>query len=474
MPFDDPEDRELTAADDSSKSFWNSDTAPEDELQDGTNLPTGTNYIWQQRKSERWFEPSAAVENPNWRQTLERLSGRMKVIQLRGERFPVYLEQIQTPHFGDHFEARGLFHDCSAGGGLGLEPSFLKPQVAVVPSFAFPDAAGNPIATSAGEPCPFRLGFSRMHFIKRASKEDLQLFSDAAKVLSVLPSFVNEVLWKRWRQGFPLPEDGFDEGVWIDAIFETSWQQLPFSSLRASRKAFSSDGNTSVVLKGEGLFPRIPPDLWSMVPNVQGYTQIIRSELPDLLESSVQLIETILAIPERPSVDSRSLEFDEEHCQTCPTTPEQRKLVDLIASEKNRLSADDPRLKSFSEGSLQTLIANRFVIRREGFFECTPNGLRLFLLMTDQLVEETLEAGKRHFGRSSKNEVPVVTIGTVCEKICPQRNGRKTLKRILELSKQGDSPSDIAKKNAGRRGFSLPNISEQLTKVRNQFPDFLP
>ncbi|MCX7397304.1 MAG: hypothetical protein NT138_06440 [Planctomycetales bacterium] len=201
-------------------------------------------------------------------------------------------------------------------------------------------------------------------------------------MLSVLPAFVNEVLWKRWRQGFPLPEDGFDEGVWIDAVFETSWQQLPFSSLRASRKAFSTDGNTSVVLKGEGLFPRIPPDLWSMVPNVQGYPQRIRSELPDLLESSLQLIETILAIPE-------------------PAVEEERKTT----------------------------------------------------------------------GRTA--EVPIVSISTICDTLCRQKNSRSTLKKILEQSKRGLSPSQIARENSGK-GFSLSNISEKLTEVRTRFPGFLP
>jgi hypothetical protein len=276
--------------------------APEDDLQDGTNLPAGTNYAWRSWKSERWFEPSAGVKNPNWRETLQRLSERMKAFQLQGKRFPVYLVQTQTPCFGASFESQlPSRFGYSCGTGLGLEPDYVEPQVPVIPSFAFPNALGNPIATLTGEPSPFRLGFNRMHFVNRASTEELELFSDAAKVLSVLPAFVNEVLWKRWRQGFPLPEDGFDEGVWIDAIFETSWQQLPFSSLRASRKAFSSNasnGMTSVTLEGDGLFPRIPPDLRSMVPNVQGYPQRIMSELPDLLESSLQLIETILAIPE--------------------------------------------------------------------------------------------------------------------------------------------------------------------------------
>lgn len=282
------------------ESPWTSSTVLQNDLEDGTNLPAGTNYIWQGRKSCRWFDPSEAVENPNWRQTLQRLSERMKTLQLQGKRFPACLEQIQTPPLGEQFEAASRFHRefSVLGFGMGLEPVFLQPHPFVTPAFAFPDAKGSPIANTAGDAFPFRLGFGRTHFLEGASREDLHIFSDAAKVLSVLPVFVNEVLWKRWRQGFPLPEDGFDRGVWIDAVFETSWQQLPFASLRASRKAFSSNGTTSVVLKGDGLFPRIPPAFRLMVPNVQGYPQGIRSELPDLLESSIQLIETVLAIPE--------------------------------------------------------------------------------------------------------------------------------------------------------------------------------
>jgi len=472
------EDVELAAVEESCKSPWTSGTAPEHELQDGTNLPTGTNYVWQSRKSDRWFDPFAVVENPNWRQTLQRLSERMKAFQLQGKRFPVCLKQTQTPRLGGTIEA----HVHSSSGysfcsGLGLEPVFVEPQVAVVPSFAFPDANGRPIANSVGEPYPFRAGFSRTHYVERASGEDLQLFSDAAKVLSVLPVFVNEILWKRWRQGFPLPEDGFDEGVWIDAVFETSWQRLPFSSLRASRKGRSESGTSSAVLKGEGLFPRIPPAFRSMVPNFHGYPQRIHSELDDLLEASIQLIDTILAIPENRSVDPRNLQFDKEHCEDCPTTPEQRELIDLIASGKNQLSTEDERLKAFKKGTVETLIANRFIVQQGDFFECTPNGLHLFIIKTDQLVEETLAMGREHLGdkrkQPSQSEVPVVTIETVCDRMCSQQNGRKTLKKILEQSKRGLQPSEIARQNSAR-GFSLSNISEKLTEVRDKFPGFLP
>jgi hypothetical protein len=39
--------------------------------------------------------------------------------------------------------------------------------------------------------------------------------------------------------------------------------------------------------------------------------------------------------PEIPSAESRSLEFNEEHCQTDPSTSEQRKPADMIAMEPN-------------------------------------------------------------------------------------------------------------------------------------------
>jgi hypothetical protein len=295
------EDTGLNPSEDSWESLWSYSNTPDEELQDGTNLPAGTNYTWRSWKSERWFEPSAGVESPNWRETLQRLSERMKAFQLQGKRFPVFLIQTQTPRLGASLESQlPSRFGYSSGNGLGLEPAFLKPEVVVICSFAFPDPVGKPIVTETGEPVPLRLGFNRMHFIKGASTEELELFSDAAKVLSVLPAFVSEVLWKRWRQGFPIPEDGFDEGVWIDAVFETAWQQLPFSSLRASRKAMSAEGNSSIVLNGEGLFPRIPanpPFFRSRFPNVHGYPQRIRSELSDLLESSLLFIDTVLAIP---------------------------------------------------------------------------------------------------------------------------------------------------------------------------------
>ncbi|MCA9095903.1 MAG: hypothetical protein KDA68_20630, partial [Planctomycetaceae bacterium] len=59
------EDLELTATEESSGSFWPSDILSDQELQDGTNLPVGTNYTWRSWKSERWFEPSAVVATPS-------------------------------------------------------------------------------------------------------------------------------------------------------------------------------------------------------------------------------------------------------------------------------------------------------------------------------------------------------------------------------------------------------------------------
>lgn len=66
------------------------------------------------------------------------------------------------------------------------------------------------------------------------------------------------------------------------------------------------------------------------------------------------------------------------------------------------------------------------------------------------------------------------SVDEVCRELSRQENGRRTLKRILELSKSGKTPSQISRQNHGRRGYSLANISEKLKAVRERFPGFLP
>lgn len=66
------------------------------------------------------------------------------------------------------------------------------------------------------------------------------------------------------------------------------------------------------------------------------------------------------------------------------------------------------------------------------------------------------------------------SVDEVCRELSRQENGRRTLKRILELSKSGKTPSQISRQNHGKRGYSLPNISEKLKAVRERFPGFLP
>lgn len=66
------------------------------------------------------------------------------------------------------------------------------------------------------------------------------------------------------------------------------------------------------------------------------------------------------------------------------------------------------------------------------------------------------------------------SVDEVCRELSRQENGRRTLKRILELSKSGKTPSQISRQNHGKRGYSLANISEKLKAVRERFPGFLP
>lgn len=66
------------------------------------------------------------------------------------------------------------------------------------------------------------------------------------------------------------------------------------------------------------------------------------------------------------------------------------------------------------------------------------------------------------------------TMDEVCREVCKHERGRKTLKRILELTKDGKTQTQIATLNPGKTGFSPSNISEKLTLVRKGFPGFLP
>lgn len=76
--------------------------------------------------------------------------------------------------------------------------------------------------------------------------------------------------------------------------------------------------------------------------------------------------------------------------------------------------------------------------------------------------------------RVEKQTPEDLTVEEVCRKMCKQRNGQRTLKTILNLTRNGASQADIVKQNAPRKGFSASNVSEKLKKVRETYPSFLP
>ena len=194
-----------------------------------------------------------------------------------------------------------------SGGGLSLEPSFLynpdrSPLFGVFPIH---DVNGRPMSNSMAKRWDFALVspvsfFSRWRMPTCAKRLQcpvpiFELASDGAALLYQLPSDVAVSLWRNWRRGFCRRDNG-DGYLWFDACFELSRQRSPGDALHSRPTAWL--GNGSIVLVGQGLFPRLP-DLshfpGSMpIPHDNGYPVAWRSTLKDIARASVIAIDELL------------------------------------------------------------------------------------------------------------------------------------------------------------------------------------
>jgi hypothetical protein len=125
----------------------------------------------------------------------------------------------------------------------------------------------------------------------------MELVHDATGLLVQLPSTVALSLWRNWPLGFSLFSVSH-ENLWLDAIFELSWQRHFGHPSHADRLAWHD--NASVKLCGDGLFPRLPqepgfPDL-ELIPAQGGFPMAYYSKLPDVIRASVAAIDEIIEI----------------------------------------------------------------------------------------------------------------------------------------------------------------------------------
>jgi len=122
-----------------------------------------------------------------------------------------------------------------------------------------------------------------------------QLARDAVNLLYQLPPEIAVTIWRNWPSGFSKAENP-GGSLWLDALFEMSWQMQPGSPLYSRRSTWA--GNFSVGLLGEGLFPLLPVDVAlgpdTNIPNEHGYPLACYSKLDDVARASVAAIDEIL------------------------------------------------------------------------------------------------------------------------------------------------------------------------------------
>ncbi len=283
-----------------------------DEYEDGTNVRRGTPFFVQVSRTEDWYCPDESKSAAGWKERWARLRARFEQIVdesrpmaclLIEQRIPAYPESAHS--WEDMLAGRELIQ---GGGGLGCKPGqlFTRDRQPLFGVFPIRDANGTPISNSAGEPFGFRFGLSRQ-FLVYAERNNLdesralpgprlrELARDGTGLLYQLPANVAISLWRNWRSGFSRRAHS-NEYLWLDALFELSWQRNPGDALHTPRHAWSE--NTSIELEGQGLFPRLPdlslfPGSVS-IPADNGYPVAWRSTLPDLARASVIAIDELL------------------------------------------------------------------------------------------------------------------------------------------------------------------------------------
>ncbi len=285
-----------------------------DDYEDGTNIPRGTPFYFQSSRTTDWYLPSKSKASTGWKERWARLRERFEQIIDQCRPMSCVLIEKRIPAYPRNniqswldVVPGGEFVQC--GGGLRCEPSFLytRERMPLFGKFPIRDAYGTPIRNSAGEAFGFRFGLSRQIFFY-SEQNDLresrtfpephlfELASDGTGLIYQLPSNVATSLWRNWRVGFSRG-DHSDEYLWLDVLFELSWQRKPGDVLYTTRHAWLE--NRSIQLEGQGLFPRLPdmsvsPASVSSIPADNGYPVTWKATISDVARASVIAIDELL------------------------------------------------------------------------------------------------------------------------------------------------------------------------------------
>ena len=289
----------------------------ESPFADGTNLSRGTAYVTIPidglGRALPWYIPAESKAPTNWKDKWLTLRSRFE--RLIDECIAVQCVMVQSrlPSFGlksedQPSEVQGQRTMLLAGGGLisGAGWLFTPEYSPIKGMFPIMSAKGAPIVDEQGQPKALRFGAIRRFVVQaplnwRPEFGSLpvprlaELARDATNLLYQLPAEVAMSIWRNWLDGFSKSQNS-GHSLWIDAIFELSWQSEAGSPLHSTRFAWVE--NSSFGLLGDGVFPRLPA--WiiknpkSSVPHEYGYPLAYYSKLADVVRASIAAIDEIL------------------------------------------------------------------------------------------------------------------------------------------------------------------------------------
>jgi len=278
-----------------------------DSLENGTNVAVGTPYLEPASRMLPWYIPSTASGNSNWRASSVKLRDRFEKYIDEHCTSECFLVQTIIPAFGGlPLKPPGILPDRKpllSAPGLELAPAKLVLlEKNAVAKFPVPSVHGELMLQQDGSPVPFRLGLSRYMSVFAVPDgartlpvpKLTELIGDGQNLLFQLPSKIAVQIWKNWPNGFSQRNS---EYLWLDALYELSWQRERGAPFHVGRFAWFE--NASVGLSGNGLFPRLPNFITSspgeFAPHVNGYPRSFYSKIPDIARASIAAINQLLS-----------------------------------------------------------------------------------------------------------------------------------------------------------------------------------
>lgn len=282
--------------------------------------------------------------------------------------------------------------------------------------FPFLTPKREPIVFPDGSPIALRLGLTRMHSMverPRAVHDDrkqmltrlMETFARAGELLRLLPQFLLKKIFHRWGGHYPAPKDS--RYLWVDSLFEL---EMGLEDVRGSVRShvYDSTGYGSLVLEGNGLFPRVPSfeigdrQLAHAFPSEAGYPFDWCATIEDTAASSLAMVDWLLTEKNSPpKKESGPLKVFISYCHADKKfmTEIERELAPLVRNDKIEIWHD----KKMLVGSH---------IDRAIDSEIDSADILIFILSRDFLASEycVSEELKKGIARASKGEACLIGV----------------------------------------------------------------